>query len=247
MKNFFVAVLALVFILGAGCSSSDATDNGNSDVTAAVAGANAAEADSELGTVAEDASPEEAVAESERPVKTVKEESKVVPSSDETVEQKDVKPAPTKEDVTTASVDGEVNWEQFNAGLKQAKLQKKHMIVDFYTDWCHWCKVMEEKTFSDKDVSRKLANRFVTVRLNADAQDEMLTYKGQEFSNAQFTRVVKVTGFPSLGFFDKDGEIVTIVPGYIPPESFIHILGYIDGEYYKKDVPFDEYVKQQEG
>lgn len=242
MKKIFVAVLALVFILGAGCSSSDATNKNNSDVTATAANAvtsAAVTADGDGAIVTEATSREEAV--------TASESVKAVTKAAEVVEKKEIKPVAAKEDVETASVDGEVKWEQFNAGLKQAKLQEKHMLVDFYTDWCHWCKVMDEKTFSDKDVSRKLASRFVTVRLNAEAQNEMLTYKGQNFSNAQFTKVVKVTGFPSLGFFDKNGEIVTIVPGFIPPESFIHILGYIDGEYYKKDIPFDEYVKQQEG
>ena len=41
----------------------------------------------------------------------------------------------------------QVTWIGFNEGLEKAAKEKKNILVDFYTDWCHWCKVMDEKTF----------------------------------------------------------------------------------------------------
>ena len=138
----------------------------------------------------------------------------------------------------------EGNWLKFNQGLELAETQDKVMLVDFYTSWCHWCKVMDEKTFQNRAVADLLNKRFVTVRLNAENMNETVTYKGQEFNNVEFTRAFGVNGFPSLAFIDAQGEPITIIPGYVPPEEFIHILNYIDKGCYKQQMPFDEFKKK---
>jgi thioredoxin-related protein len=136
-------------------------------------------------------------------------------------------------------------WVKFDAGLAAAAKEKKHMIVDFYTDWCHWCKVMDEKTFSDAQVNKKLSERFVTVRLAAENASEQATFHGNTYSNVELTRAFGVNGFPSLAFLDSNGEIITIVPGYVPPETFIQILEYIDQGCYKKQMSFDEFMQKK--
>jgi len=37
----------------------------------------------------------------------------------------------------------ELTWNDFDSGYKLAKKKKKIMLVDVYTDWCGWCKVMD--------------------------------------------------------------------------------------------------------
>lgn len=146
-----------------------------------------------------------------------------------------------KSDKATA----EVVWQDFNAGVAKAEKENKNIIVDFYTDWCHWCKVMDEKTFKNEDVAKKLSERFVTIRLNAEDANSSVNYKGETYTNIELTRAFRVSGFPSLGFMDSKGELITLVPGFVPPETFIHVLGYIDQECYKKQVSFDDYMKEK--
>ena len=43
-----------------------------------------------------------------------------------------------------------VEWYTFDKGVDQAKKENKLLVVDFYTDWCHWCKVMDKETFANK-------------------------------------------------------------------------------------------------
>lgn len=136
-------------------------------------------------------------------------------------------------------------WLGFDEGIAKALKERKHIIIDFYTDWCHWCKVMDEKTFGDKDVNSKLADRYVTIRIDAENQTKTATFKGKTYTNIQLTQAFGVRGFPSLAFLDPDGEIITIVPGYVPPETFIYILEYVDQECYKKQMPFEEFMKKQ--
>jgi thioredoxin-related protein len=136
------------------------------------------------------------------------------------------------------------DWLKFNQGLTLAEEQDKVVLVDFYTTWCHWCKVMDEKTFRNEKIADLLQRRFVTVRVNAEDTNEKVSFKGQAYSNVELTRAFNVTGFPSLAFLDSKGEPITVIPGYVPPEEFIHILNYIDKGCYKQQMPFDEFKKK---
>ncbi|MFW6366978.1 MAG: thioredoxin family protein, partial [Spirochaetota bacterium] len=51
-------------------------------------------------------------------------------------------------------------WNDFDAGLKKSRASGKPMIVDFYADWCSWCKVMDEKTFSNPGIRKILKDKF---------------------------------------------------------------------------------------
>lgn len=139
----------------------------------------------------------------------------------------------------------EVVWHSFDKGLALANKENKNMIVDFYTDWCHWCKVMDEKTFQNESVSETLADKFVTVRLDAEDGSKTATYKGKTYTNIELTRAFGVRGFPSIAFMDKQGEIITLVPGYVPAETFAYLLDYVEQECYKKQMSFDEFMKKK--
>lgn len=141
---------------------------------------------------------------------------------------------------------GDSSWLSFDAGLEKAKEEKKPVLVDFYTDWCHWCKVMDEKTFNEKNVKAKLEKHFVTVRINAEDQSEQATYKGNTYNNVQLSRAFGVTGYPTIGFLEHDGDLIDTISGYIPAETFIHILTYIEEKMYDQKMPFQEFLKLQE-
>ncbi len=138
------------------------------------------------------------------------------------------------------------NWKGFNDGLSKAEKEKKMILVDFYADWCHWCKVMDEKTFQDDAVAKKLSERFVTVKLNAEDRAQSVVYKEQTYTNPQLTQAFGVTGFPSLAFLDSNGDIITLVPGYVEADMFLQILNFIDDRCWEKDVSFEDYVKNQD-
>lgn len=144
---------------------------------------------------------------------------------------------------STNSYSADKSWLNFNDGMTKASKENKIVMVDFFTDWCHWCKVMDEKTFQNPKVAKKLKDNFVSVRLNAEDSKKTLMFRDQTFNNVQFTRAMGVTGFPSLGFIDEKGNIITVIPGYVPAEKFLNVLEYIDQRCYEKKVSFDEFLK----
>jgi thioredoxin:protein disulfide reductase len=92
----------------------------------------------------------------------------------------------------------------------------KHIILDFYADWCVSCKEYEKFTFSDPRVKEKLATAVLLqadVTANTDADKELL----KRFS---------LFGPPGIIFFDKmGGELkASRVVGYLPPDKFLDNL-----------------------
>jgi len=120
-------------------------------------------------------------------------------------------------------------WYSYDEGIELANAEGKHIIIDFYTDWCHWCKVMDEKTFSVPEIETFLFKHFIPIRINAD-------------KNPKITATFKITGYPSLAFLTPNNEVLGVIPGFIQHEQFLQILEYIQKECYKKDVTLENYI-----
>jgi len=92
------------------------------------------------------------------------------------------------------------------AGKEKATAQKKPMMVDFYADWCSWCKKLDEETYTDATVMEK-AKAFVCVKVNADEDKASATkYKAE--------------GLPTIVFLDASGNEIHRVTGFEPAPEF---------------------------
>lgn len=145
----------------------------------------------------------------------------------------------------TSSADTAAIWVSFNEGMARAEKENRHVIIDFYTSWCHWCKVMDRETFSDPEVKKYLVEHFVTIRINAESTTEKVKYKGQEMTPVELARAFNVRAFPSVAYLDRDGELVTIVPGFVPAKTFLPLLRYMQMECYNQRMTFEEFMKKK--
>ncbi len=133
-----------------------------------------------------------------------------------------------------------IKWHSFDEGLAKAQKEGKFLLVDFYTDWCKWCKVMDEKTYSDAGVQKIMRDMFVPVRLNPE-KPGTVHFMGQEYQNNQFAKAAGVTGYPSTGLFTPKGEFITIITGYLDIPKFNGMVSYLKEGYYKK-ISYDDYA-----
>ena len=100
-----------------------------------------------------------------------------------------------------------VNWyEDFDKAMAESKASGKPVMLDFYTQWCTWCKKLETDTFMNIEVA-SLSDQFVCAKIDADKNRPL---------------VVKYTvrGYPTVVFLNPNGETSKIVSGYLPPEQF---------------------------
>lgn len=128
----------------------------------------------------------------------------------------------------------------FSNSLKQAGAEKKFVIIDFYTDWCKWCKVLEEKTYPDPAVKKIMDSSFVFEKYNPE-KAPALNFQGKKYSGSDVARAFKIQGYPTIMFLDSEGEIVGSIPGFVPPEIFVKILTFVKSGGYKNQ-KFDDFI-----
>ena len=143
---------------------------------------------------------------------------------------------------TNAASAGNLKWLSFNQGYELALKEKKHLLVDFYADWCRWCKVMETETFTKPNIIDKLNADYIIARVHVD-RPEKIQFKGMSMSSEEFASGMGINGLPTLMFFDRNGEALTKVPGFMDEKTMLPFLGYISSECYNKQISFDEYAK----
>ena len=85
--------------------------------------------------------------------------------------------------------------EDLNATLEEAKATGKLVMLDYYADWCTYCKVYEDYVFSDPAVQKLLKANFILIQADVTANDE---------ADQRLLAHTKVTAPPAILFFGKD-------------------------------------------
>jgi len=138
-----------------------------------------------------------------------------------------------------------VTWYTYNEGIALAKKTKKPVVIDFYADWCKWCKVMDKQTFGDPAVSKIMKKHYINIRIDTMSKGEVIRFKNHRFSGQDFARVMGVTGLPTVVFLDDQENIITRIPGFVQKDVFLPLLGYIKDRCYLKNVSFQDYVQDK--
>jgi thioredoxin-related protein len=159
-------------------------------------------------------------------------------AKDEAAKQQGGPPSPG----TVQERKAQIQWLDFDDGLARARSTKKPIMINFYTDWCVYCKKLDRETLQDTEVARTLESGFIAIRLNAENGETHLSYRGKSFSHAEFSRYFGVTAFPSIAFLNDKGEPITMVPGFVPAPQFSVFLNYIRRECYLKNVSLQDFV-----
>ena len=108
--------------------------------------------------------------------------------------------------------------ESLDAELARARESGKHLMLDFYADWCVDCIRMEKTTFVDADVKRRLDADFILAQVDVTDPNDP--------GGKAIKQRLGVYGPPAILFFDRgESEIRDLrLYGYRDSEEFLSIL-----------------------
>ncbi len=154
-----------------------------------------------------------------------------------------VHPALAGDDKDSSKPKDVLQWRTFNDGFAEAKKSGKKVLVDVYTDWCVWCKRLDKNVYQDPKVSNYLRDHYVTVKLNPESKTSVL-YKDTSYAAAQFAQGFGVTGYPTIIFFEPDGQPIDKIGGYVDASKFLPIVRFIGEDFFKK-MSWDDFQKKE--
>jgi len=140
--------------------------------------------------------------------------------------------------------EGAVNWMSFEQAVEKSKTGKRKIFIDVYTNWCGWCKVMDNKTFNDPLVAKLLNEKFYAVKLNAEQREDINfdghVFKFVENGNSGYHQLAAALlnnqlSYPTVVFLDEDFKMIQPLAGYRQAPEFHQIISFIGEGHYKTE------------
>jgi uncharacterized protein YyaL (SSP411 family) len=145
--------------------------------------------------------------------------------------------------------ENKVHW--LTVAEAQAAYQNnpKPFLIDVYTSWCTWCKVMEKETYTNDSVINYINANYYAVRLDAETKDS-IEWRGYKFG---YKPEYKANGFaayllngqmsfPTTVFIANITAQPAPLAGYLKPSELEPPLTFFGSGAYKT-LPFVDYMK----
>ena len=102
-------------------------------------------------------------------------------------------------------VESKKDWNEI---LAEAKNKNKLIFADAYTDWCGWCKELDEKVYTDADLASYFNDNFVNIKFNAES----------DFGSV-LAEQMSITAYPTLLYVTPKGLTFEKIEGFVPVEA----------------------------
>ncbi len=112
-----------------------------------------------------------------------------------------------------------IRWLSFEQLEDSLAITPKKVFINFYADWCAYCKKMDRKVFRDPDVVSKLNSHYYAVRMDAETKDTIV-FDEQKYINREFGRKRNPVHDIPLLLASRDGVPFSLPAIVILDESF---------------------------
>jgi len=135
----------------------------------------------------------------------------------------------------------EVKWYTFEQAIELNRKEPRKIMIDLYTNWCKWCKEMDNNTFNNPVVAEYLNTTYYPVKFNAEQREDVtidtsiFKYIPQGNSGYHQLAAALLNGqmsYPSVVFLNETTQILYVNKGYSAPKQFDEIIKFIGGNHY---------------
>jgi len=117
--------------------------------------------------------------------------------------------------------------------LEKAKSKgKKGVMILFTTEGCSYCSVFIDKSLGDPEIAGIVRDNFDSIGMEIFDDAEMVSPEGIELPIKHFAKQEGVQFSPTLLFYGHNGQRILRKTGYLSPDRFRNILGYITDDHY---------------
>jgi thioredoxin-related protein len=96
--------------------------------------------------------------------------------------------------------------DDLDAAIAASKKSGKTVYAVFSgSDWCYWCKVLEEGYLSKKDFVKEAGKKLELVFIDTPRDKSRLSDKARE-KNPELVKKYGIRGFPTVMFIAQDGS-----------------------------------------
>ena len=108
--------------------------------------------------------------------------------------------------------------------------EPRPILIDMYTSWCGWCKVMDKKTYTNENVVAYINKKFYAVKFNAESK-----------------ATLSFLGFPSTILLSKPEAPPAVISGYMIPSEMEAPLKYFGSNANEKQsfIEFEKALKKE--
>ncbi|GIX40946.1 MAG: hypothetical protein KatS3mg129_0679 [Leptospiraceae bacterium] len=122
--------------------------------------------------------------------------------------------------ISISSLLGKPNWiKDWEYAKNLASKQKKPILIDFYSETCYYCKVIEKETYQSNEFNKWKQKLILTI-IDGD-------------KNPQIANEFQIIGYPTIILLDYNGVEIGRIEGYFPKNQLLKQIEYY---YNKKDI-----------
>lgn len=116
-----------------------------------------------------------------------------------------------------------VKWRSYTQGLQEAKIKKKLVLVQFYAEWCPFCKQMDAFVLGKPEVQKWLTTTYVPIRVYEN-DPSLIKVRGKVMTEAQWREQIGFSGYPTHLMLTSEGRYITRFTGSRNTDDFLKLL-----------------------
>ena len=131
-----------------------------------------------------------------------------------------------------------INWLTFEQLEDSLSVKPKKVFINFYAEWCAYCKKMDAAAFKNKEVISKLNSDYYAVKMNAETKDTIV-FDDTPFINRYIgksrnpthdiplllaSREQQPFSLPAMVLLNEKFEIIDRYFSYLSPKDLNRVL-----------------------